>query len=146
MAKNTEVKRDSESEALEIFGTVGGGGIPGFGTVTPAELQKELAGARILPQVVSLDEPGKYVKGKLVGPGQEVDYNDPAGDVRILKTWRFEVAPGIALDVLSSHQLDKSLPAFQGKRVMVTKGGVKSIKGAKGARQVNQFVIAELPE
>lgn len=134
---------DSETEALEIFGA-GDGAIPGFGKMSADELQKSLKGARVLPQVVSLDEPGVTVRGKLVGPGQEVDYNDPTGEVRILKTWRFEVAPGIELDVLSAHQLDKSLPAFVGKRMSVTKGGVKSVKGARGARQVNQYIIAEL--
>lgn len=113
--------------------------LQGFGTVGAEDLAALLAGAEILPQVVSLDEEGKFLDGVMEGPGQVVDYKDPTGDERELNTWRFKLAGGVKVDVIGSYQLNKSLPDLIGHRVVVVKGPTKKV----GAKQVNQYIIAD---
>lgn len=129
-------KKNGSSEAVTVYQ---GGDMPGVGVASPDTLADVLAGGEVLPPIISLDEEGKYIDGKVLGSGQEVDYTDAAGDQRKLHTWRFELANGFKVDVLSAHQLDKSLPDLVGHRVAVVKGKTKKV----GARQVNQYLISD---
>lgn len=117
-----------------------GESLPGVGrAANPAEMAGILAGGEIVPRIISLDDVGSYVEGVIIGRGQVVPYTDAAGDDRPLTTWRFELAPGVKVDVLSAYELDKSLADLIGHKVAVVKGPTKKV----GARQVNQYAISD---
>lgn len=127
--KSTDLQTMSDSPSLEV------------GRFVEAVTPESLRGVNI-ERVVSL-EAGQMIRGEYMGPGPEIETTDPVtGEVRNLGTHRFKVADGVALRVISSHQLSRELPQHVGKRVRLMKVG--QVQTRKGFR-VTDWVIGVEP-
>lgn len=137
------VKSDDAADQAMVVGAEGFE-LPGVGKADPAHAARLLAEMRdgtMAPKIISLEEPGSYVTGILIGEGSGVDFKDADGEERILPTFNFRLENGFIAGVIASHQMSKELPNFIGKNVRVMKLGQFT---SKKGRRVNDFAIAAL--
>lgn len=137
MSKQIQKHSPSDDTALAAFGD---GPIPGIGLANPARREAALATGTMLRRIVTLSEGMSLDGGQLIGEGAPVECRSPDGDTSKVRTWNFEMAPGVTVGILGSHQLDSELPALVGRRLYVEKGAMKRVNG----RQVAKYVVIDL--
>jgi hypothetical protein len=106
---------------------------------TQADLDELLNSGRPTADIVTLDKPGKFLRGTYQGLGSGVDFEDKDGRQVIIATHVFD-AGRLSMKLKGTHQLDQELPFYVGREVTVVKIGQEDTR--KGQR-VNRFRIVD---
>jgi hypothetical protein len=62
------------------------------------------------------------------------------GEEKTIPTFEIELAEGVRIALMASHQLTKQLPPLFGKRVVIIREVTKKV----GQRQINQFAVSDV--